>query len=197
VTPDRKLIEIGIGPMIVIAKEIGGSNVIGIDINDWQRPLCEEFDIQFKICDIQNSELPLENESADIILLLEVIEHLCMYPNDLFEKIYSKIRKGGYLFVSSVNFLRISNRIRMLMGKSPLVNRFEKTVDGRNHIREFYPDELEYYLMKSGFEVFDQYQFGVPDGNRLVASCLKLAYVYPAFRNYFLISCRKPNDSAP
>jgi SAM-dependent methyltransferase len=189
--PGSRLVEIGIGPMIAIAKEIAGSNVIGVDINDWQSSLCKEFDIDLKICDIQNSELPLEDESVDVVLLLEVIEHLCMYPNDLFDRIYRKMKKGGYLFVSSVNFLRISNRIRMLMGRSPLVNRFERTVDGRNHIREFYSDELAYYLKQSGFDVFNQYSFGIPDGNPFVAAILRLAYFYPTFRNYFMISCQK------
>ena len=188
--PGCKVVEIGVGPMAAIAKEVGGADVIGLDINDWQHRLCREFHIDCRICDVQTSDLLLDDDSVDVLLLLEVIEHLCMYPNDLFDKIYKKMKKGGYFFVSSVNFLRISNRIRMVMGRSPLVNHFERTVDGRNHIREFYPDEIAYYMTRSGFEVLDRYLFGIPDGSPHIAALLRLLYVYPTFRNYFLISVK-------
>lgn len=189
--PESRVIEIGVGPMSVIAKELAHSRVTGADIDDWQAPLCEEFNIDLKICDVQNAPLPVDDESIDALFLLEVIEHLCMYPNDLFDNIYKKLRKGGYLIVSSVNLLRISNRIRMIIGKSPLVNRFEKTVDGRNHIREFYPDEMAYYLRKSGFNIKGIYNFGIPGGGALMSVLLRLAYFYSPFRNYFLIIGKK------
>ena len=191
IKPESTVVEIGIGPMAVLVKKLVGARVIGIDLNDSQISLCDNFDIDLRICDVQVAPLPLEDESTDIILLLELIEHLCMYPNDLFDEIYKKVKKGGYLVVSTVNFLRFSNRVRVLLGKSPLINYFERTEEGRNHIREFIPNEMEYYLTKSGFNVTARHLFGIPEGKGIVLALLHLAYLYPWFRNYFIIIAKK------
>ncbi len=150
-------------------------------------PLCKEFGISSHICDVQYSPLPFEDETIDVVLLLEVIEHLCMYPNDLFDQIIRKVRKCGYLIVGSVNLLRISNRIRVLLGKTPLINYFERTVEGGNHIREFLPDEMAYYMKNSGFSIVEKYAFGVIPAKPGILGLLRLMYLYPPFRNYFLL----------
>lgn len=185
------VLEIGIGPMSALVKKLTESEVIGVDLNDAQSALCNKFDIDLKICDIQAEQLPLEDESVDMVLLLEVIEHLCIYPNNVLDDIYKKLKTGGYLVLSTVNFLRVASRIRVLLGKNPLVNYFERSKDGRNHIREFVPAEMAYYIEKSGFSVEKTFLFGIPFGSFIVSNLLRLAYLYPMFRNYFMIIGKK------
>ena len=183
--------EIGVGSMSILVKETKGANIIGIDIGNSQLNLCNNFGIDLKTCDVQSSPLTLKDSSIDVILLLETIEHLCMYPNDLLEQIIKKLKKGGYLIVSTVNFLRFSNRLRVLFGKNPLINPFEKTVEGTYHVREFLPNEMIYYLKKSGFKIVEKEIFGIPYGNFISKNILKFIYLYPNFRNYFLIIGQK------
>jgi 2-polyprenyl-3-methyl-5-hydroxy-6-metoxy-1,4-benzoquinol methylase len=178
--------------MAVLAKEIGEANVICIDITDSNASLCKRYGMDLRICDIQSSPIPIEDKSVDVIFILEVIEHLCMYPSDLLDQIFAKLKSGGYIVISTVNFLRITNRIRVFFGKSPLINFFERTIDGRNHIREFTSDEMAYYIEKSGFKILQKSMFGIPYGTALVSIILRLIYIYPNFRNYFLIIGRKP-----
>jgi len=191
VHPDDMVVEIGIGPTSVLAKQLGGAKVIGIDIRNSQSTLCNKFGIDLQICNLETSPLPLKDESVDVMLLLEVIEHLCMYPNDLFDEIFKKLKKRGVLVVSTVNFLRFSNRIRVLLGKSPLINYFERSSDGRNHLREFLPVEMSYYLTKSGFRIMEQHLFGNSEGRTVTSALLNLAYLYPSFRNYFMVIGKK------
>ncbi len=185
------VVEIGVGPMAVLAKELTGATVECVDLHDSQSPLCKHFNIPLHISDIQCSQIPFPDNSIDLMFLLEVIEHLCMYPCDLLDQIFRKLKEGGYLVVSSVNFLRISNRIRILSGKSPLINYFERTPDGRNHIREFVPDEMSYYMKKSGFDIIENSYFAAASETKVVSTLLHLLYLYPAFRNYFLLIGRK------
>jgi 2-polyprenyl-3-methyl-5-hydroxy-6-metoxy-1,4-benzoquinol methylase len=185
------VVEIGVGPISVLAKQIGGAKVIGIDIDNSQSTLCSRFGIELHICNVETSQLPIRDNSVDVIFLLEVIEHLCMYPKNLFDELYKKLKNNGILIVSSVNFLRFSNRIRVLLGKSPLINHFEQTADGRNHIREFLPSEMSYYMTKSGFRTIGQYLFGISKDRSVTSTLLNLTYLYPSFRNYFLIIGKK------
>ena len=191
INSDSTVVEIGVGLMSVLVKQIKEANVIGVDIGNSQLHLCNKFGIDLRLCDIQITPLPLKDSSVDVVFLLETIEHLCMYPNDLFDQIIKKLRKGGYLIISTVNFLRFSNRLRALFGKNPLINYFERTSDGSRHIREFLPNEMVYYLEKSGFKIVKKKLFGIPYGNPFFSGLIRLVYLYPNFRNYFLIIAQK------
>jgi len=194
ISPDSMVAEIGVGPMSALVKRLKGAEVIGVDLNNAQSALCKAFQMDLRTCDVQVEPLPLENESVDVILFLEVIEHLCTYPNNVLNDIYKKLRAGGYLILSTTNFLRIASRIRMVMGKNPLINYFEATEDGHNHVREFVLDEMLYYMKKSGFDIDQTYRFGALDKPSIVSMLLLVAYLYPGFRNYFMIIGRKPEQ---
>lgn len=185
------VVEIGVGPISAITKQLKNVRVIGVDLGDDQLPLCDKFNIDLRMCDIQTEPLPLENGSVDMVLFLQVIEHLCMYPNVILDQIYKKLKTGGYLVVSTVNFLRISNRIRTLLGLTPLKNCFEPSEDGRNHIREYVLSELLYYLKKSGFNIEETDRFALPAGSVIISTLLRFMYIYPSFRNYFMIIAKK------
>jgi SAM-dependent methyltransferase len=191
ITADSTVVEIGVGPMAAVVTQLKGAHVIGVDINDDQRDLCNRFKIDLRIRDIQAQALPLEDESADLILLLEVIEHLCIYPNYVLDEIYKKLKTNGYLVISTVNFLRISSRIRVLLGKNPLINYFEPSEDGRNHVREFVPAEMAYYMRESGFSIEKTCRFGMQSGPCVISMLLRLAYLYPKFRNHFMVVGKK------
>lgn len=188
---DGTVMDIGVGPISALIRLLKGAEVIGLSLTDSRRKLCENYGINLRICDLETKSLPLDDESVDVVLFMEVIEHLCIWPNRVLDNIYRTLKPGGYLVVSTVNFLRISNRIRAIIGRNPLVNYFEATEDGRNHVREFVLEEMSYYMKKSGFTIDKTYRFGIPSGGTIVSTLLCLAYLYPRFRNYFMIIGRK------
>lgn len=190
ISSDSTVVEIGVGPMAAMIKVLKEAEVIGVDHIDDQVALCKNFNIELRICDLQVDTLPLDDESVNMILLLQVIEHLCVYPKHVLDKIYRKLKPGGYVVISTVNFVRISNRIRVLLGKNPL-NNFEPSEDGHNHIHEFVPEELANYMKQSGFSVEKTYRFGFPAGPTIISMALRFMYLYPKFKNYFMIVGKK------
>lgn len=191
ISRDNIVVDIGVGPISALIRLLKGAEVIGLSLTDSRRKLCENYGINLRICDLETKSLPLDDESVDVVLFMEVIEHLCIWPNRVLDNIYRTLKPGGYLVVSTVNFLRISNRIRAIIGRNPLINYFEATEDGRNHVREFVLEEMSYYMKKSGFTIDKTYRFGIPGGGAIVSMLLHLAYLYPGFRNYFMIVGRK------
>ncbi len=110
----------------------------------------------------------VSDKSHDIVFFCEVIEHLCRFPVEVLTDIKRIIKPGGYLLVTTVNFLRLSNRWRTLTGHSPLIDPFKRSPDGRYHIREFTFSEMTEYIQAAGFEVLEAPPFlGVSIKGRL------------------------------
>lgn len=191
IEPSETVVEIGVGPLSPLVKVLTGAEVIGVDHTTAQMRLCQAFGIELRPCDIQNQPLPLSDNSVDMVLLLEVIEHLCMYPTTLLTRIYDKLKPGGYLVLTTVNFLRLSNRLRMLAGRNPLLTYCEPSEGGRNHIREYVLEEMRHYIRDVGFQVTETALFQVPSKGLIGRLCSGIAGMLPRHRNYFLVIARK------
>lgn len=93
-----------------------------------------------------------QTEPFDLILLLEVIEHLHTAPSHVFKYLRSCLRPGGYLLVSTPNAAWLRNRWRLLFGRNPFEPIRE---DPRNpgHFRELTSQELQTLLERAGFKI--------------------------------------------
>jgi SAM-dependent methyltransferase len=82
------------------------------------------------------SDLPFRNESFDLVLMLEVIEHLPDIPHSLRE-IARVLKPGGIAIVTTPNRLNVISRIHYLLTgyykgrRAPLPYRY-RVEDGRN-----------------------------------------------------------------
>lgn len=97
-------------------------------------------------------DLPLPDDSVDVVVNFQVIEHLWDQPQFVAE-CARVLRPGGRLLMST------PNRITFTPGSDVPVNPF--------HTRELNPDELAELLVDGGFEVTEM--LGVHHGAALVA----------------------------
>jgi len=95
-----------------------GNTVCGIDID--QRALClyQRSLNTFGILGDINEPLPVRNESFDVVVLGEVIEHL-WFPSEVLAESYRVLKPGGLLLGSVPNGYHLRKRLRFLMGKAP------------------------------------------------------------------------------
>ncbi len=110
-----------------------------------------------------NNWLLFENESFDIIFLLDVIEHV---PNQffLFDEIFRILKKDGFLIVSTPNITSIIGKINFLFNDT--LHWFWKwqVVDKQlwlpGHINPFIPNIfIDYYSNK--FNILNKYYFWI------------------------------------
>lgn len=147
--------------------------------------------------------LPLDSDSFDVVLHLEVLEHVIDDPRHVFSEINRILKTGGYLFLTTPNVAQLFNRLMLLFGKQPQLyvsslrcgHKHE-----RGHFREWTLDELM-YLLKDLFKVE---KFGYIDslgtgGMISEKKSLKILYypykflctVKPSFRSTIAMVCRK------
>ena len=95
-----------------------GNTVCGIDID--QRALClyQKSPNSSGILGDINEPLPVRNESFDVVVLGEVIEHL-LFPSEVLAESYRVLKPGGLLLGSVPNGFHLRKRLRFLMGKAP------------------------------------------------------------------------------
>ena len=98
---------------------------------------------------------PLEGlpTDYDLLLFVEVLEHLLVNPLLLFREFWDHLRPGGLLFLTTPNQSRLRNRVRLLLGRSiKEVGRYPLEA-GRTygHVQEYGRRELDYLLEVEGF----------------------------------------------
>jgi 2-polyprenyl-3-methyl-5-hydroxy-6-metoxy-1,4-benzoquinol methylase len=84
----------------------------------------------------------------DMILFVEVLEHLLVNPLLLFREIRLHLRPGGRLFLTTPNVARLGNRYRLLLGRS-IQERGRYPYDGTGvygHVVEYTRAELDRIL---------------------------------------------------
>ena len=109
-----------------------------------------------------NLEKPIPAEltdgNPDIILLLEVIEHL-LNPGQAVAKLAEMAKKGTYLIITTPNPFWSVVRLKFLfLNKFPM---FEKSdMDDNNHFFTAWPHVMEKLLDDNGFDVLRRFTTG-------------------------------------
>jgi SAM-dependent methyltransferase len=104
-------------------------------------------------CEVGREPIPLEAESADLVLMADVIEHLTHSPKPVLEEIKRLLKPQGICLATTPNATRLAVRVKVAMGFSnwPYVfDYYDKDFhDGHHH--EFTRRELQGVFQKSGF----------------------------------------------
>ena len=89
----KKVLDLGCRDGSFTENYIDGNEVIGVDVDDVALSLCRErLGIQTFHLDL-NESVPFQNESFDVVVAGEIIEHL-IFP-ELFIKEVNRVLRGG------------------------------------------------------------------------------------------------------
>jgi SAM-dependent methyltransferase len=123
-----------------------------------------DFEILLRPANIERDPLPYADESFDLVLGMEVFEHLALDPHFFLAQAARVLRPGGHLILSTPNIVSHRGVWKALNGHAPYsFGLFVPTggVYGR-HNREYAPHEVETLAMSAGFacrslQTFDVY----------------------------------------
>lgn len=119
--------------------------------------------IHTEAVDLESIVLPMANNSAEIVIALEVLEHLKFHPLFMMQQFNRVLVDRGRLFLSTPNLNSFNAIKRMLSFESPYVYPpYDAHGKGIIHTKEYALYELMALLEKSGFSLDGLRTFNYP-----------------------------------
>jgi ubiquinone/menaquinone biosynthesis C-methylase UbiE len=141
----KRILELGCGSGDQTRLFYDASQVVGVDIMD-KVSLERKGRFSFFLADAER--LPFRNESFDAVMSFDVVEHI-LDDIQFVTETFRVCKKKGYVVVGTPNQLRLSNRLRSLLGKRIVYpcSLGPNTV----HVREYTKERLASLCKNVGF----------------------------------------------
>jgi ubiquinone/menaquinone biosynthesis C-methylase UbiE len=161
---------------------------IGIDFGNWNSNLLIDRGIEPISVNIENQPLPFSDESVNLVIANQIIEH----TKEIYwinHEIFRVLKVGGYLYLGIPNVLSFHNRILGLFGVHPTCAKLISA-----HVRVFSKnDTIQFYRNIAGdILTIDQFYgsqfYPFP---KIIARPLSAVFPSLAFSIFFLISKTK------
>ena len=149
--------------------------------------------------------IPWEEESFDVVTLLDVIEHLHESPREIMNFAGTYLKPNGLLVISMPNSVNLRKRLSVLVGHTnyPLARAFyENPSPWRGHVREYTLAETADMVRWSGFQIVLKRTFHAAMERRLSLRPLQWTFkaittLAPTLRDGICVVGRKPTDWQP
>ena len=115
--PGRRVLDVGCRAGALTEAYLPGNDVVGIDVDREALAEAAKLGVRTVWADAQR-RLPFGDESFDVVVAGEVLEHL-PNPQLLVRESLRVLRPGGTLVGSIPNAFRLKNRLLFLLGRSP------------------------------------------------------------------------------
>lgn len=108
-------------------------------------------------CNLENDQLPFEDNSFDFIFFGDVIEHLIHSPKNAILEFKRVLKPNGIIISTTPNAIRLTVRIRVLLGYSNWANikEYYHSIKHFSHHHEYTADEFKWVFEEAGFKYVD------------------------------------------
>jgi len=145
-----------------LSKHFNVKEVYCIDVNEKDLAECELKGFRCHKADLEKCVLPYPDKFFDIIIMLEVLEHLGN-PSKALNEAYRTLKNNSYIIITTPNLVSWRNRIRILIGLYPenlalipgelAISGIKNIIKGDpGHVRLYTPDSLKILLKYFGFD---------------------------------------------
>jgi SAM-dependent methyltransferase len=208
VLPGSRILDFGSGPCdkTAVLQDLGYTCSAYDDLGDqWHREdgnreritaFARNSGIDFCLADDRGLRFP--SGQFDMVMVLNVIEHLHDSPRQLMIELLHLVRPQGFLFVAVPNAVNVRKRVAVLLGRTNLPRfSYYYWCPGRwrGHVREYVRDDvvkLSEYLDLETCELRSWHQMlnKVPSHLRRLYS--GVTHLCPGWRDSWLLVARKP-----
>jgi glycosyltransferase involved in cell wall biosynthesis/SAM-dependent methyltransferase len=140
----------------------------------------EQISYPYKQFNIEEDRFPYEDESIDVVLFCEIIEHLLSDPVHALIEIRRVLRPGGSLIITTPNVARLDNVCKIIGGEN-IYDPYSGYGPYGRHNREYNKHDLYRLLTGNGFEVREIFTADVHE--RYADSYVDLDRIKPLVRH--------------
>lgn len=153
-----RLLDVGTTPFTLYLKQAFAQyDMWTLDRTPLMEERCNKHGVRFVVGDLDTGCLPFPEGYFDVVVFTEVLEHVFAPASDVLGEIRRILSPGGVAIIGVPNIARLSNRVRLLMGKSPLdpadVQLNKDWVHGHGHLHEYTRNEISSHCASTGFQV--------------------------------------------
>ena len=112
----------------------------------------ERYEFEYRAVNVEREAFPYEDESFDLVLCCEILEHLLINPSHMLYESHRVLRPGGLLVLTTPNVLRWPNVFALARGRNIYDHYRGNGIYGR-HNREYAPFEVAALLGANNFAV--------------------------------------------
>lgn len=138
--PGRRVLDIGCRTGALTRAYADGNEVVGLDVDRTALAEADRLGIDTVWADVDQG-LPFDDESFDIVVAGEVLEHV-RFPDRLLGEVGRVLRPGGTIVGSVPNTYRLKSRLRFLLGRPP------EFADDPTHLHMFRPGDIVQLLAR-------------------------------------------------
>ncbi len=113
-------------------------------------------DIPVHVLNLEKDPYPFPDAHFDLVLCMEIIEHLVYSPTHMLAEAHRVLRPGGRFLLSTPNAVDVRRTLAPLLNRSSAFHYSGYGVYGR-HNREFTVDELELLCEACGYRVLEKH----------------------------------------
>jgi 2-polyprenyl-3-methyl-5-hydroxy-6-metoxy-1,4-benzoquinol methylase len=197
-----RILEIGGGQLALLCKKLFHDDCTVADISERYKLPIRQADIAFMTLDLVDPTPSKVGQEFDVILLLEVIEHIPLPGYVVLNRITRFLKPGGIIFITTPNLFRIRNLIRMFLGVE-FIDRFMLPEPGQSlgHQLEYSADHLRWQLQRADMEILmlehdSLGRTGHSAKARLARRLLAPLEIRPLWRDGLVAVARKPATSS-
>lgn len=194
--PGAKFLDIGsFNGYLMLGAKLIGYEASGTDLQQFienTKNFSSFYGFNNLAADLSFEPLPYPDNSFDLILFSETLEHLNFYPLNLFKEISRVLRPDGSVVITTPNLLRLNNVLKMIIGQS-INHEIEKPYGPGTHYREYSFKEIEYLGEQVNLKIFSHQTLNFKYPNLSTASQITdlLSVFFPARKRDLFIIAKK------
>lgn len=158
---------------------------------EWEKRF-SELQITSFASDLMRDKLPVQDNSFDLILFNEVMEHFPLHPAFFVRQLIKKLSDNGELFFSVPNFATSEKRLQFLFGKNPQDNMDDQFIYYAHH-REPVMKECIELIEKCGGKIIENRWFEGDGDTNLLAIIKRVLFHLYRKRIHYLVHFLLPS----
>ncbi len=150
-----RVVDIGPTPFTLFLRRCFSQHEFwAVDLTEALRARCAAAGIEHRVCNLNRERLPLADESFDVALFTETLEHIYAPPSRVLGDIRRVLKPGGRLILSVPNIAVLHKRLKLLAGRQ-ILHDAERALsgDGSGHLHEYTMAEISGAVRRAGLRI--------------------------------------------